>query len=94
MKTNRLPLLMTFASVFLVGTSLYAQQEVDRSWYPCPGPESDNVATPPQAAKAVNQTKTVSGLPEQQPGEHRATRLVSRQAGSRIASDHGITIST
>ena len=33
MKTNRLLLVMTFMSAILFGTNLYAQQEVDPTWY-------------------------------------------------------------
>ena len=39
MKTNRLLLVMTFMSAILIGTNLYAQQEVDPTWYdPWGGP--------------------------------------------------------
>jgi hypothetical protein len=92
MRTNRLLLVMSFAGVVLAGTSLYAQQDADPTWYdPCPEPAK--VITPSQVAQHVNQPKTVAGF-ERQPGEQRAKRLASQQAGSRIAGDHRTTISS
>jgi hypothetical protein len=82
MRTNRLLLVMTFMSVFLFGTSLYGQQEIDPTWYnPWPVP-NEVTAHPsrPQVAKHKNQPKIVAGLVERQPGKLRAKRLVSRQA--------------
>jgi hypothetical protein len=93
MRTNRLLLVMSFAGVVLAGTSLYAQQDADPTWYdPCPEPAK--VTTPSQVAQHVNQPKTVAGLLERQPGEQRAKRLASQQAGSRIAGDHRTRISS
>ena len=66
MNNKRLLLLaMTSMSVFLFGTSLYGQQDVDPAWYnPWSGP-SKLVAHPPrpQVAKGTNQPKSFSGLP-------------------------------
>ncbi|HZW95927.1 MAG TPA: hypothetical protein VFF64_23475 [Candidatus Eremiobacteraceae bacterium] len=93
MKTNRLLLGMSFACVFLIGPSLYGQQDVDPTWYPCPDPGPSKVTTPAQVAKHVNHPKTVSALPERQTGEPHAKRLVRQEAGSRIAGGDRITVS-
>lgn len=93
MKTNHLLLGMSFASIFLIGTSLYGQQDVDPTWYPSPDPGPSKVTTPPQVAKHVNRPKTVSASPERQPGDPHTKRLVSQEAGSRIAGGHRITVS-
>jgi hypothetical protein len=93
MKTNRLLLVMSFATVVLAGTSLYAQQDMDPTYYdPCPQPAS--VTTTAQVSQHVNQTqhvnqmKTVASLNGMQRGEHHGKRLTSQKAGSGIASDH------
>jgi hypothetical protein len=87
MKTNRLLLVMSFATVVLAGTSLCAQQDMDPTYYdPCPQPAS--VTTTAQVSQHVNQTKTLASLNGMQPGEHHAKRLTSQKAGSGIASDH------
>jgi len=93
MKTNRLLLAMSFASLFLIGTSLYGQQDVDPTWYPWSDPGPGKVTTPSQVAKHVTHRKTVSALPERQTGKHHAKPLVSQEAGSPIAGGHRITTS-
>ncbi len=93
MKTNRLLLGMSFACVFLIGTSLYGQQEIDPTWYSSPDPGPSKMTAPPQIAKHVNHPKTVAALSERQTGEPHAKRLVSQEAGSRVAGGDRITVS-
>jgi hypothetical protein len=64
MKTNHLLLAMTFASVLLLGTNLYAQQEVDPTWYDPWGAPSHvtSPSTPPHVAKSENDPSMVSAL--------------------------------
>jgi hypothetical protein len=88
MKNKRWMLVvMTSMSVFLLGTSLYGQQDVNPTWYSPWSVPSQVVAHPPQprVAKRKNQPKIVSGLPARQTGKLAAKQLVSRQAQSQIA---------
>jgi hypothetical protein len=65
MKTNHLLLAMTFASMFLFATSLYAQQEVDPTWYDpwgAPSTVTSHPVAPPHVAKNENHPKIDSGL--------------------------------
>ena len=67
MKTNHLLLAMTFASLLLFGTSLFAQQEVDPSWYdPWAAPTlmTSHPAAPSHVARSESHPKLVSGLPK------------------------------
>ena len=86
MKTNRLLMVTTFMSVFLFGASLYAQQEIDPTWYD-PWPAPNKVTAPPsrpQAAKQKHQAKIVSTSPEAQVGKVRSTRSVNRRILSQF----------
>lgn len=67
MKTDRLLLVVTFMSLFLFGTSLYGQQEVDPTWYN-PWPEATKTATAPlsQAVKAKDEPKVVTRSADKQ----------------------------
>lgn len=94
MKTNRLLLAMTFMSAFLFGTSLYAQQEVDPTWYN-PWPVANDMsahAAQLQAAEHKSQPKIVSDSPAQQLAQLHAKRVVSRPAQS-TGDGHIVTIS-
>lgn len=87
MKTNRLLLVMTFMSVLLFGTSLFAQQEVDPSWYNPWHAQNNVTAQRPRVAKHKNQSrnlaKTAASSPERHAGKLRAKRVVvSRRAQS------------
>jgi hypothetical protein len=77
MRINHLLVATTFASLFLFGTSLYAQQDVDPSWY---DPVPASATAPSQAVKPASQPKAISGLPEPQVSEPSAKRLVSQQS--------------
>ncbi len=87
MKNNRSLLLMTFMSLFLFGTSLYGQQEVDPTWYNPWSVPNKVVAHPsqPQLAKHKNQPKIVSAVPKRQPGKFGTRQFVTRQAQSQFA---------
>jgi hypothetical protein len=69
MKTNRLLMAITFTSVVILGTSLYAQQEVDPTWYnPWDAPAKVNAQSQPlQFAKYANQLTAASALSRLQP---------------------------
>ena len=87
MKTNRLLLVMTFMSVLLFGTSLFAQQEVDPSWYNPWQAQNNVTAQRPQVTKHKNQSrhlaKTAASARERHAGKLRAKRVVvSRRAQS------------
>lgn len=86
MKTNRLLLVMTFMSAILFGTNLYAQQEVDPTWYdPWGGPAANNVTSHPahqHIAGHKNQPKMVSASPEPQI----AKRFVSGASQSQFVA--------
>lgn len=65
MKTNHLLLAMTFAGVFLFGPSLFAQQEVDPTWYDpwgAPSTVTSHAVAPPHVAKNENHAKIDSGM--------------------------------
>lgn len=86
MKTNRLLMAMTFMSVLLFGTSLFAQQEVDPTWYD-PWPVANKVAAPapqPQAATSKPQPKIVSGLAKGNSAKVRSKRSVNRRTPSEF----------
>lgn len=84
MKTNRL-LLLTFTSLFMLGTSLYGQQEVDPSWFnpwPAPNPATAQTSRPQVAkheAQTKKQVKTVASLSEHQSGKLHAKRSGNRR---------------
>jgi hypothetical protein len=90
-KTNRLLLVMTFMSAILFGTNLYAQQEVDPTWYdPWGGPAANNVTSHPaqqHIAGHKNQPKMVSASPEPQI----AKRFVSGASQSQFAAGPEVT---
>jgi hypothetical protein len=70
MKTVRLLLAMPFMSAFLFSTSLYAQQEIDPTWYnpwAAPNQATSQTAKPP-VAKHKSQPKSISGSPKRQSG--------------------------
>jgi hypothetical protein len=91
MKINRLLLATTFTSLFLFGTTLFAQQDVNPSWYD-PFPEAANATAPSHAVKPANQPKSVSGLAGSQLGQSHAKR-VSQQSGAEIANGQKATMS-
>lgn len=81
MKTNRLLMAMTFMSVFLFSASLFAQQEVDPTWYD-PWPVANKGAAPlpqPQAAKSKLEPKIVSSLTK----GNSATKVRAKQSSNR-----------
>ena len=92
MKTNRLLLVMTFMSAILIGTNLYAQQEVDPTWYdPWGVPAANNVTSRPaqqHIAGHKNQPKMVSSSPEPQI----AKRFVSGASQSQFADGPEVTV--
>jgi hypothetical protein len=69
MKTNRLLMALTFTSVVMLGTSLYAQQDVDPTWYnPWDAPAKVTAQSNPlQFSKYANQFMTASALSRLQP---------------------------
>lgn len=69
MKTNRLLMAITFTSVVMLGTSLYAQQDVDPTWYnPWDAPARVTAQSQPlQFTKYSNQFTTASTLSRLQP---------------------------
>lgn len=90
MKTNRLLMAMTFMSVLLFGPSLFAQQEVDPTWYnpwaapnKVSAPATQPPAAQPPAAPSKHQAKMVSGLPKGNSAKVRAKRSVSRRTLSQ-----------
>jgi len=84
-KTNHLLLVMTFMSVFLFGASLYAQQEVDPTWYdPWPAANKATAPTPqPQVAKSKAQAKVVSSLPNERSRKISSKPSVARRSVAR-----------
>jgi hypothetical protein len=86
MTTNRLLLVMTFMGMFLFGTSLFGQQEVDPTWY-SPWSDQDKVAAQPahtDVAKDLNSLKIVSGLSQSQLARLRGGEsLVGRPSQNR-----------
>ena len=86
MKTNRLLVAMTFTGMMLMGTSLYAQQDTDPSWYnPWDGPAATTAKSQPTpiAAKA-NATIVASMSPKIEP--QKAGAPVSHKLRSRTAA--------
>lgn len=86
MKTNRLLMAMTFMSVLVFGTSLFAQQEVDPTWYD-PWPVANKAATPlpqPQATKSKLEPKIVSGLTKGNSARVRSERSGNRKTQSQF----------
>ena len=69
MKTNRVLMALTFTSVVMLGTSLYAQQDVDPTWYnPWDAPAKVTAQSHPlQFTKYANQFTTASALSRLQP---------------------------
>jgi hypothetical protein len=69
MKTNRLLMAITFTSVVMLGTSLYAQQDVDPTWYnPWEAPAKVTAQSQPlQFTTYANQFMTASALSRLQP---------------------------
>lgn len=69
MKTNRLLMAITFTSVVMLGTSLYAQQDLDPTWYntwDAPAKVSAQ-SQPLQFTKYSNQFTAASTLSRLQP---------------------------
>jgi len=88
MKTNRLLLVVTFMSLFLFGTSLYGQQEVDPTWYnPWPTADKTTVQAPQAApaAKPKDPRKVVARAPEHQPKTVRAKQPANQEASLKTA---------
>ena len=69
MKTNRVLMALTFTSVVMLGTSLYAQQDVDPTWYnPWDAPAKVTAQSHPlQFIKYANQLTAASALSRLQP---------------------------
>ena len=69
MKTNRLLMALTFASVVMLGTSAYAQQDVDPTWYnPWDAPAKVTAQSQPfQFTSYSNQFTAASALSRLQP---------------------------
>ena len=69
MKTNRLLMAITFTSVVMLGTSLYAQQDVDPTWYnPWDAPAKVTAQSQPlQFTTYSNQFTAASTLSRLQP---------------------------
>ena len=83
MKTNRLLMAITFTSVVMLGTSLYAQQDVDPTWYnPWEAPAKVTAQSQPlQFTRYANQFRAASALSRLQP---------ERSAGKNsVAGKHG-----
>lgn len=84
---NRLLLAMTFTGMMLMGTSLFAQQDTDPSWYnPWDGP-AKATATPQPAPIAArsNPMAAVSMAPKldsQKPGAPASHKVRARSAAS------------
>jgi hypothetical protein len=82
MRIQRSLLVMTLVSVFLFGTSLYGQQEVDPTWYnPWPNKTTAPSARP-QVATHKNHATAVSRSTGRQREKLQAKRVVSRRAQS------------
>lgn len=71
MKTNRLLMAITFTSVVMLGTTLYAQQDVDPTWYnPWDAPAKVTAQSQPlQFTNYSNQFMAASALSRLQPEE-------------------------
>jgi hypothetical protein len=100
MKTNRLLVVMTFMSVLFLGTSLYAQQESDPTWYD-PWPAADKVnahisqpqaAIIPSQAHSQTQAKMVSSLREAPAAKVRSERSVSRRTSRGSSSTRAVSL--
>jgi hypothetical protein len=86
MKHNHLLLAMTFVGVLLVGPSLFAQQEVDPTWYdPWGGPTqvASHPVAAPHVAKAENHPKVDTSLTKLRSEKLRAsdTRVIQPGQG-------------
>lgn len=84
---NRLLVAMTFTGMMLMGTSLYAQQDTDPSWYnPWDGPANTTAKSQPTPAAAKASPMTVTSmatrLEPQQPGPVPSHKLRSRSAAA------------
>ena len=79
MKTNRVLMALTFTSVVMLGTSLYAQQDVDPTWYnPWDAPAKVTAQSHPlQFTKYANQFTTASALSRLQPDKSAGTNSVA-----------------
>ena len=84
---NRLLVAMTFTGMMLMGTSLFAQQDTDPSWYnPWDGPAATTAKSQPApvAAKS-NPMAAVSMAPKlesQKPGTPASRKLRSRSTAA------------
>jgi hypothetical protein len=69
MKTNHLLMAITFTSVVMLGTSVYAQQDVDPTWYnPWDAPAKVTTQSQPlQFTNHSNQFRAASALSRLQP---------------------------
>lgn len=63
MKTNRLLVAMTFTGMMLMGTSLFAQQDTDPSWYnPWDGPAKATATPQPAPVAAKSNPMSVASM--------------------------------
>ena|ERR1700675_764922 len=83
MKTNRLLMAITFTSVVMLGTSLYAQQDVDPTWYnPWEGPAKATAQSQPlRFTKYANQFTAASTLSRLQPEKSAGKNSVAGKHG-------------
>lgn len=80
---NRLLVAMTFTGMMLMGTSLFAQQDTDPSWYnPWDGPAAGTAKSQPTPVAAKSSPMTVASMAPkvepQSPGAPVSHKLRSR----------------
>ena len=92
MRTNRLLLAMTFTALFMFGTSLYGQQDVDPTWYN-PFPDAARTDVPSQTAKQANRKQAVAALPDRQLTKLSAKHNTGLQGAARTAEAHATSVS-
>ena len=90
---NRLLVVMTFTGMMLMGTSLFAQQDTDPSWYnPWDGPAKATANSQPTPVAAKSNLTTVASMAPkvepQSPGAPVSHKLRSR---STAASTPAVT---
>jgi hypothetical protein len=86
MKSNHVLLAMTFASVFLFGTSLFAQQEVDPTWYDpwgAPNQVASHPTAPTHVAKTEHHARIEAGVSKLRAEKLRASDSLVIRPGHR-----------
>lgn len=84
---NRLLLGMTFTGMMLMGTTLFAQQDTDPSWYnPWDGPAKATATSQPAPSAAKSNAMTVASmapkLERQKPGTPANHKVRARSAAA------------